>query len=123
MLDELTIADFLRDRALSDPKVQRIVADVRLFEGLKENPGWRRLYEKVASDKERYLSGLSRRMMAGEKIPPEEIAYHRGFYQGAIWVLAHPEVAEKNLERAARMAYVLAAEEVLTQSEEETPYA
>ena len=38
---------------------------------------------------------------------PEEIAYHRGFYEGAFFVLVHPEVAEENLEKAARTAWRL----------------
>jgi hypothetical protein len=81
---------------------------------------WRRLYDRVKASKERFLGDLAKRLMGGDTVTSEEIAYHRGFYQGAFYVLAHPEVAEKNLERAARMAYMLAQEEM--ESEEAPPY-
>lgn len=58
-----------------------------------------------------------------EDVPQREIDWHRGFFAGAIFVLTRPEMAERSLETAARMAYVAAQEELLTAEEGESPYA
>lgn len=83
-----------------DPKVATIVADAHAFDELRTNKGWKRLYEKVVSQKERYLLSLSQRMLGPKSARPtdEEIAYHQGWWMGALWVLEHPEHAERNLE-------------------------
>lgn len=103
--------------------MRRIVEDVRLFDGLREHAGWRRLYDKVRENKDGFMLSLSRRLMAGETVSPEEIAHSRGFYEGALWIISQPEVAERNLERAARMAWVRAQAELDQQEEAASPYA
>lgn len=102
------------NRMRSDPKVARIVTDAQMFDQLSQDVGWRRLYEKVKSDKQRVTESLARRMFGPKANRPtdEEIAYYQGFYQGAIFVLEHPEKAMENLERTARMAWVLVQSEV-----------
>lgn len=59
------------------------------------------------------MQSILKRLMGPQKNWPstEEIAYHKGFYEGAIFVLAHPEHAEQNLEKAARIARVLTEED------------
>jgi hypothetical protein len=98
------------------------VEDVRLFDGLREHVGWRRLWEKVRGDRERFLAGLTRRLMSGDPVDQREIDFHRGFYYGAEWVLGHPEEAEKSLERAARLAWAITTEELHSQEEGSRPY-
>lgn len=109
-------------RAKRDPAVQRIVDDVRLFDGLHEHAGWRRLREIVKDNKSRFLRRLAERLMAGQKVESDEIAFHRGFYFGAEWIIGHPEEAIKSLEDAARKAYRQVMLEVINNSQEESPY-
>lgn len=54
------------------------------------------------------MDGLSKRLMAGEAVSLEEIAFRRGYFAGAEWAARHPAEAIKSLERAASRAYVLA---------------
>lgn len=125
MSRELEVIEFVAERMKRDPKVQAIVADAHLFDSLRENSAWKRLYEKVMAQKERYMRGLAERLM-GPKYrhpSPEEIAFHKGYYQGAVNVLIAPEVAELNLERAARIAWLLVNQEFDKIEEEESPYA
>ena len=102
-------ANKVLERVALDPKMQQVIADARLFDGLRENPGWRRLFEMVSAKKVKWMDSITKRLMGPKSQWPEadEIAYHRGFYEGAFFVLVHPEVAEQNLEKAARVAWRL----------------
>jgi hypothetical protein len=106
---DLERADDIVEHLARDPKVQQIVADARMFDELRTHPAWRRLFEIVRIDQEKMYAKISKRVLGPAKNwpTPEEVAYYRGFYQGAIFVLAHPEHAEKNLERAARVAWTM----------------
>ena len=118
MIEE-EVADLLARRALADPNVQRVVLDAHLFDALRRDPGWQRLYDKAKHEKARVQKSLMDRMWEGKDIPtPEEIAYYKGFMQGTIWVLAHPEHAEKRLESAAREAWKIIQTESLTEENE-----
>jgi hypothetical protein len=77
------------------------------------HPGWQRLYEMVRNDQERVYAKISKRVLGPEKNwpTPAEVAYYRGFYQGAIFVLSHPEHAERNLEQAAKAAWTMYGDE------------
>lgn len=119
---EMDVADFVAERMKQDPKIQRVVADAHLFDDLRRDPGWKRLYERVVADKRRIMEGVATRLLAGEKVTQEEIEFYRGFYQGAVFVLQHPEHAERNLERAARVAWLLVQSEVAAEAEEDSPY-
>ena len=88
------------------------IRDAHLFDSLKEHDGWKRLAELVRVDRERFLTKLAKRLMAGEEVSQREIDFHRGFYQGAEWVVGHPENAEASLERAARAAWRMAQKEM-----------
>lgn len=105
--------DRIVNELLKDPKVAKIVADAQLFDGLRESPAWRRLYDIVQARKKTWMNDMSRRFMGPEKFwpSPQEIAFMQGFYKGADFVLAHPEHAEKNLERAASIAWTLSQAE------------
>lgn len=101
--------DHVFDEILNDPKIQAIVKDARLFDSLRENVAWQRLHEMVNAKKQRWMDSMSNRFMGPQKNwpKPEEIAYYQGFYQGAKFVLAHPEHAERSLERAATLAWAM----------------
>ena len=122
---ELNVADMVADRMRQDPKVAKIVADAHLFDGLKEHQGWKRLYERVMAQKDRYMLEIAKRLIRPGAQPPssEEIAYQQGFYQGAVWLVSHPALAEQNLERAARLAWLMTLEEAAKHEQEESPYA
>lgn len=110
-------------RMKADPRVRAVVEDARAFDELKETTGWKRLAERVKRDKDRYMAGLAARLMGGKPVSPEELAFHRGFYAGADWIIGHPEKAMESLERAASHAHTLLQVELLKQEEDESPYA
>jgi len=112
-VDDETRATLILERVQDDPKVQRVVADAHLYGELRSNPAWRRLYEETLAKRDRWMASIAKRFMGPQKSwpKPEEIAYNQGFYQGALWVLAHPEHAERNLERAAQAAWLISLEE------------
>lgn len=113
----------MAEKAKQDPRVQRIVQDAHLFDGLREHAGWRRLLELVQGDKSRFLGNIARRLMSGQEVSQREIDFHRGFYAGAQWIIERPEEAEANLEKAARWAWAWLKEiEAETEEESEKPY-
>jgi hypothetical protein len=103
--------------------VGRIVRDVRLFERLKEDPGWRRLVDVVQEKPERFLKALCRRQMAGEVVDQREIDYMRGWQDCLDYLVSTPELALEKLEQVAKTAYALATVEQLQAEEDESPYA
>lgn len=104
-------ANRVLERVSRDPKIQQVIADARMFDSLRENPAWRRLFDIVGAQKERWMRKLADRLMRGEMPSDAEIAYYRGYYEGAYFVLVHPEVAENNLEKAAKIAWSLYGED------------
>ncbi len=119
-LSETQRANKIVDKLARDPRVQQIVADAHLFDSLRSEPGWQRLFSMVQAKQNKFMESISKRLMGPRKNwpEPEEIAYHQGFYQGAIFVLAHPEYAEKNLERAATVAWAMTLEDESTEEVE-----
>lgn len=122
MDSELEIGDWIVAKALKDPKVQQIVANAHLFDDMKKSPAWQKLYELTKKKKQTFLERISQRLWDDQLLIPsrEEIQYHKGFYQGCIWVLAHPEHAAINLERAARTAWLLSHDDIDQAEQEET---
>ncbi len=116
LTSEISVAELIKERMAKDPRVRQVVADAHVFDDLKQMPGWRRLYETVKADKGKVMQEMAARLMKGDKPSSEEIEFYRGFYQGAVYVLEHPAQAERNLERAARTAWLLAQD--ATQAEE-----
>jgi hypothetical protein len=110
---DLERANMIAERIKSDPRIAQIVSDAQAFDNLRKDPGWQRLFARVQAKKQRWMDAVNARFMGPKKNwpEPEEIAYYQGFYQGAIFVLAHPEHAEANLERAARIAWMMTYEE------------
>lgn len=117
------VAEFVVERAKRDPRVQKIVEDVRMFDGLREHAGWRRLRDAIKAEREGFLLSLARRLMSGEEVDQRMIDFYRGYFQGALDTVERPEVAERNLERAARSAWALTQLELETERQEDSPYA
>jgi hypothetical protein len=120
--DPEELADLVARRASAQPRVREIVREARLYDSLRENEAWQRLAQRVREARDRYLTDVARRLMSGREVSKEEIAYMRGFYYGARWIIEHPEEAEKSLERAARAAWRMAALEQAAQDDESSPY-
>lgn len=68
---------------------------------LKQHPSWPELAEEVRSTKERYMSSLSRKMLADGR-PFDDFEYKRGFLAGMEHLIRYPEGATKILEREAQ---------------------
>ena len=105
--DEESIADFIAKKSLEDPKVKKIVQDAQLFDELRTSAAWQRLWQFANHERDRIKKVVSDHLWRGDTVTPAEVAYYRGFAQGMIWVLAHPEHAEVALERAAKRAFIL----------------
>ncbi len=118
MLSEEEIADWIAERAKRDPGVQKVIENARLFDELRRSPAWQKLYGLARQREEKIRTAIANRIWRGETVSPEEVSYQRGFYQGCIWVLAHPEHAEQSLEKAARMAWLLSRDEIDKAQEE-----
>lgn len=121
--DPEELANFVASRMREDPKVAAVVNEAHMLDGLREHAGWRRLAERVRASEKGWMESLARRLMRGDKIPSEEIDFHRGFYSGARWIIEHPEQAEAALEQAAQEAWKLVRREALLQQErDDSPY-
>lgn len=115
-LDEFETADliasWLLKKAKTDERIQTIIYNVQVFEDLKTHPAWRKLRELADKEKAKWMNRFTKRLWAypeGDLPTPEEIVFHKGFFQGCVWVLAHPEMAEASLESAARAAWLIAS--------------
>lgn len=103
------------DKARRDPRVQRVVEDVRMFDGLREHAGWVRLRRRFEEQIDKFERSITKRLFKGEVVSPEEIAFYMGYLAGGTDLLDTPEKAEENLERAARAAW--AAVQTLRESQ------
>ena len=89
---------------------------------LEEHVGWKRLREIAQREKDKFLEGFARRLMAGVRVESDEVAFHRGFYYGAQWIVEYPEEAVKSLQSLSRRAWVKAKAEAVEQPKEDSPY-
>lgn len=60
--------------------------------------------------------------MSGTVVSQREIDYNRGYYDGAIYAVSHPAMAEAALEKAATAAWALGLAEIEAESLEDSPY-
>lgn len=116
------VAQFVAERAKDDPKVRKVVEDVRLFDGLMEHAGWQRLAQIVRGERDRFLTSLTSALWRGEVVDQRQLDYTRGFYEGARWLIETPEQAEASLEQAASKAWRLTQIELAREAEEASPY-
>lgn len=120
--DPETLADFVAERARQDPKVQQIVQEAAMFDGLLQNPGWQRLRKRLEASKEAFMLDIAKRLMAGDKVNPLEIEFKRGWFKGAEAMILTPEQAEISLEAAAAKAWQIAHREALLLQEGDSPF-
>lgn len=115
------ISDWLDKQAKKNPKIGKVIDNARLFGELKSQPAWIKLYDIIRSSKGSFVRKLSERVWNDpKKIPSsEEISYYKGFYQGAVWIVSHPEHAEKALENVARMAWLMSQGDEITDQEDD----
>ena len=112
----------MAEKAKADPHVQKILADVKLLDHLRDDAGWRILSRRIQEQKEKHLLSIARQLMRGEKVDPELVSYMRGYYNGARDTVEQPARAAENLERAARAAWLEVELEVQAAKEEESVY-
>jgi hypothetical protein len=101
--------------------VRALVEESRDFDMLRQQEGWRKLAARIEDKRESWMTAFARRLMAGEKIDPEQLAYMRGYFSGAEFVVKHPDVAYASLERSARLAWAMALEQI-EQKGYDSPY-
>lgn len=114
--------DRVLEEARNDPAVAPRMHEWLQLQELKDNPGWQYLGERMKTLAESTTKKLARRLLAGDKVDPEEIAFQRGFIKAAEFLVAYPERFERDLERAAEQAYVR-AQERLSDVDGEEPYS
>ena len=114
--------EWLQDKLENDQKFKVIAEDARIFGELMSQPGWQRLMERLTKEKDEYLLDIAKRLLDGREVDQREIDFMSGFYKGALYVLKHPEEAEKSFEKAARLAWVFEGQEQEVQ-DVPSPYA
>ena len=74
---------------------------------LGRHPDWQELVATVDDAQESKFKSLRHRIYSGGRnapeVPQREIDYHRGWMDGARWVLSLPEASEHKLEQELRL--------------------
>jgi hypothetical protein len=112
------IEEFAAELVKSDPSVSKAIDYERKVGHLRDDQGFQFLKRRILEQRDRFLLGIAKGLLAGRKADPEEIARMRGFYEGALYVIERPEKAAESLEQLARKAILEASRE-----EEEGEYA
>lgn len=104
------IEDRILEEVRSDPAVTKRLEEVPLHErltlqDLQANEGWQLQRERFARFKDLATEKLSKRIMRGETVPPEEIAYQRGYIAATEDIFDWPERVETDLGNAALRAW------------------
>jgi hypothetical protein len=72
---------------------------------LKKQPEWKTLREIMEGKRERYFAQLARELVHGRgEIDQRKLDFQRGFWAGVFYLLANPEAAEREFEKAAEKA-------------------
>ena len=121
MPDPEKVAEFAADLARSDPEIARKIQDVKNLDHLRDDAGWQSLYKRVLEQRGAFMIGIARGLMAGKFPDREEVAYRRGFFEGALATVQAPASVAESLERAAIAAYRKALREEA--EGDEAPYA
>lgn len=105
MADPDKVIEVVRDLAAKDPDIAQMLADVRNLDHLQQDAGWQTLFRRITEQKATFMLGIARGLMAGKFPDKEELAYRRGYFQGALDTVSAPATAAESLERAALAAY------------------
>ncbi len=98
--------DRILEEIKRDPDVQPRLHEMLQLEELKKHPGWQYQAARFANFRKGVAETLARRLLAGVKIDPEQLAFERGYATAVEDVFKWPERIEKSLERAAEKAYM-----------------
>lgn len=101
-------ADYLLESAGKNPSLSEEIGDAREMAVMTETKGWQILCKRIASQGHRAFDGITHRLRIGHDVEKTEIAYWRGFLDALERLADHPEQTTKNLELAARAAYIAA---------------
>lgn len=91
-------------------RLDRLRQEVEAFGSLREHVGWQRLLKRTIAQKEEWFEKLARKIASGQPLDEKfqrQVDYDRGWYDGAIYVLRHPELSEEALESALAVAWAL----------------
>lgn len=113
--------DALLEEIRNDPEVQPRLNERFQLQDLQDHPGWKYQAARFANFRKGVMLALARRLMAGVKIDPEQIAFERGYAAAVEDTFRWPERLEKELERAAERAFER-AQEGLSEEDGEQPY-
>lgn len=84
--------------------IRQIGDKARELGKLVDHPAWAILRAEFDGLKETYFKRLATRLVSGglkaEALDQRELDYQRGFFRGAEWILANPEMIAKTLEKA-----------------------
>jgi len=94
----------------ADPLVKQRLEEIDLHErialkDLQEQEGWQLQRERFAQFKDLAIEKLSRRLMRGDEVPREEIAFQRGYAAAITDIFDWPERVEQDLGNAALRAW------------------
>ena len=94
----------------TDPLVRQRLEEIDLHERLRlrelqEHEGWQLQRERFARFKETAIERLSKRLLRGEDVSREEIAFQRGYAASIEDIFDWPERVETDLGNAALRAW------------------
>ena len=104
-----------------DPEVAPRLHEALKLQELSEHPGWQYQAERFKNFRKGAALALARRLLAGAKLDPEQIAFERGYAAAIEDVFRWPERIERDLHRAAERAFERLAEG-LSEEDGEYPY-
>ena len=104
------VEDRILEEVKTDPLVKQRLEEIDLHERLRlrelqENEGWQLQGERFARFKELAIEKLSKRLMRGEDVPREEIAFQRGYAAAIEDIFDWPMRVETDLGNAALRAW------------------
>lgn len=67
---------------------------------LKEHESWGVLRQRFEKMKEDDVRSLSHQLLSGREVDNTNLAFRRGFWKGAQWVLDNPDLAQQAFEKA-----------------------
>lgn len=116
------VSEGVLDEIRKDPEVAPRLHEAFQLEDLKDHPGWQYQAARFANFRKGAMLAIARRLMAGVKLDPEQIAFERGYAAGVEDVMHYPDRLERDLERAAERAYERLSERLSTEDGQE-PYS
>jgi hypothetical protein len=86
-------------------KLAEIAERTAQLSDLKKLREWQTLCEVMEGKRERYFRNLAHELIHGkEEVDQRKLDFYRGFWAGVFYLLANPEQAEREFERAAEKA-------------------